>query len=56
MSAVESAYLEEGALIPTATPEEEPKIPGFEATPTIEIVGVFLVSQWLEKRRKRRKG
>lgn len=31
-SVVESAYLEEGELIPTETPEEEPQIPGFEGT------------------------
>ncbi|HUV79287.1 MAG TPA: rhodanese-like domain-containing protein [Candidatus Bathyarchaeia archaeon] len=51
-SAVESAYSEEGALIPTATPEEEPQIPGFEATSAIVIVGVLVVSQWMVKRKK----
>jgi len=56
MSAVESAYLEEGAATPTVTPEEEPQIPGFEATSTIAIVGVFLVSQWLEKRKRGERG
>lgn len=56
-SAVESAYLEEGELIPTAAPEEEEsQIPGFEAASAIVIVGVFLVSRWLEKRKKRERG
>jgi len=53
-SAVESAYSEEGALIPTATPEEEPQIPGFEATMTIAMVGVFLVSHWLDRKKGER--
>jgi len=56
MSAVESASVGEGELIPTATPEEEPQIPGFEATSAIAIVGVFLVFQWREKRKRGERG
>jgi len=56
MSAVESASVGEGELIPTAPSEEEPQIPGFEATSTIAIVGVFLVSQWREKRKRGERG
>jgi rhodanese-related sulfurtransferase/peroxiredoxin len=53
MFAVESASLGEGELVPTATPEEEPQIPGFEATSALAIFGILVVSQWLVKRRKR---
>ena len=52
-SAVESAYSEEGELIPTATPEEKPKIPGFEVTSTIAILGVLTVSLWMVRRKKK---
>ncbi len=53
-SAVESAYSEEGELIPTATPEEKPKIPGFEATTTVAIFCILVVSQWRERKKRER--
>jgi cytochrome c biogenesis protein CcmG/thiol:disulfide interchange protein DsbE len=56
-SAIESAYQEEGDLIPTATPTpEDGQIPGFEATAAIAIVGILGVSQWLTKRKKGERG
>ena len=55
-SAIESAYREEGELIPTPTPtpEEGGRIPGFEATTTIAIFCILVVSQWLERKKGER--
>lgn len=51
-SAVERAYREEGELIPEAASEEKPKIPGFEATLAIVMVGVLVAVQRLVKRKR----
>jgi rhodanese-related sulfurtransferase/peroxiredoxin len=54
-SAIESAYQEEGELIPKATPTpEEGQIPGFEATATVAIFCILVVSQWLERKKRER--
>lgn len=57
-SAVESAYVGAGELIPTETSEEEEEqqIPGFEAASAmsaIAIVGILAIAQGLVKKRKR---
>ena len=42
-SAVESANLEKGELIPEVASEEKPMIPGFEATSAIVMAGALVI-------------
>ena len=52
-SAIESAYQEEGELIPTPTPApEDGQIPGFEATAAVLIIGILVLVQWRAKGRQ----
>jgi len=53
-SAIESAYQEEGELIPTPTPApEDGQIPGFEAISAVMLIGILVIVQRLAKGRKR---
>jgi rhodanese-related sulfurtransferase/peroxiredoxin len=51
-SVVESAYSEEGELIPTASPEEEPQIPGFGVTSAIAVCCTLALLWWRAARKE----